>query len=281
MKNIHGSIQAKLRNISKEKNMNFVLISRLYMQEGFLRRISLSNYSSSFLLKGGLLLYSITGFTSRPTQDIDFLGKNLPKEQNLLKEIIIEIVSIEADDGLVFILDSIAISSITEGAEYQGQRIKITCKLGNIRTNMKLDIGFGDVIYPEQLQLDYPTLLENPSFLIQSYSLESIIAEKFQAMIVLDARNSRMKDFFDIYDIFIRYEIEDAVLHQAIQQTFSTRKTILPENPAIFTLSFSMDPRNVKMWENFLTRIKAEQIDFREVIEQLKKRLEPIYQKLI
>jgi hypothetical protein len=100
-------------------------------------------------------------------------------------------------------------------------------------------------------------------------------------MIVLDARNSRMKDFFDIYDIFIRYVIEDDVLHQAIQQTFSTRKTLLPENPAIFTLSFSQDPRNLKMWRNFLTRIKTEQIDFREVVEQLKKRLEPIYQKLI
>lgn len=281
MKNIQASIQSRLRNISRDRKMDFVLISRLYMQEGLLRRISKSDYKSSFLLKGGLLLYSVTGFSGRPTQDIDFLGKNISGDIIEIQKIIKEIVSIKVDDGLEYLPDSLQISTITEGAEYHGQRIKIICKLGNIRTNLKMDIGFGDAVYPEPVEMDYPNLLNSTSFQIQAYSLESVIAEKFHAMIILDARNSRMKDFYDIYSIFIRFNIDEKILLQAVKHTFITRKTITPESPAIFSKGFAQDARNVTLWSNFLKRIKAEPFELVDVIELIKNRLHSIYLSLL
>ncbi len=156
MKNLQASIQDKLRNIGKAKGLDFVLVSRLYMQEGVLRRIALSQFAMSFCLKG---------------------------------------------------------------ADYHGQRLKVECRLGTIRTNLKVDIGFGDVIYPGPLQMDYPMLLQTDSFKISAYSLESVIAEKFDAMIVLDARNSRMKDFYDIYNLLTKQNIQPSTLNKAIKLT--------------------------------------------------------------
>ena len=281
MKNQQASIHAKLLNLSRELRLDFVIVSRLYMQEGVLRRISTSQYSSSFFLKGGLLLYSLTGFTSRPTQDIDFLGLNIPGEEAQLINILQEILSYDPNDGLTFLTDTITLNSITEGAEYQGQRIKVICTLGNIRTVLKMDIGFGDIIYPEPIQMDYPTLLKNNNFIIQTYSLESVVAEKFEAMIVLDARNSRMKDFFDIYDILIKNEINETSLREAIILTMKTRHTITPDEPAIFNDSFSTDVRNLQLWASFLNRIKAEPIDFGEVLNLIRKKLESIYKEIL
>jgi len=281
LKNQKASIHAKLLNLSRELRLDFVIVSRLYMQEGVLRRISASQYSSSFFLKGGLLLYSLTGFTSRPTQDIDFLGLNIPGEEAKLIKILQEILSYDPEDGLTFLTDSITLNSITEGAEYQGQRIKVICTLGNIRTVLKMDIGFGDLIYPEPIQMDYPTLLKNHNFIIQTYSLESVIAEKFEAMIVLDTRNSRMKDFYDIYDILIKNEINDTSLREAVKLTMKTRNTVTPDKPAIFNDSFSSDTRNLQLWESFLKRIKAETIDFGKVLSLIRKKLESIYKEIL
>jgi len=208
MKNLQASIQGRLLNLAKAEGKDFVLISRLYMQEGVLRRIGLSEYAGSFCLKGGLLLYSISGFTSRPTQDIDLLGSNIPHEEAKIRDILKEILSIQVEDGLLFSTATMTLQDIIEGADYYGQRLKVECRLGTIRTNLKLDIGFGDVIYPRPLQMDYPALLEAQSFKIYVYSLESVIAEKFDAMIVLDARNSRMKDFYDIYNLLTKHDIQ-------------------------------------------------------------------------
>jgi predicted nucleotidyltransferase component of viral defense system len=261
--------------------MDFVLISRLYMQEGALRRISASKYAKSFYLKGGLLLYSISGFTSRPTQDIDLLGFNIPEDKEQVRDILQEVLSIQAEDGLGFLTDKITLETITGGAEYQGQRAKITCTLGNIRTVLKLDIGFGDVVYPEPVQMDYPTLLKDNEFMIYTYSLESVIAEKFEAMIVLDARNSRMKDFYDVYDLLSKNELTMETLSEAIKQTMLARHTPTPKRPAIFTDDFVKDPRNLQLWDGLLKRIKAAKIDFIDVMSIIRLQLEPIYEDLI
>ena len=281
MKNLQASIQAKLRNLAKTKGLDFVLVSRLYMQEGVLRRIALSKFAMSFCLKGGLLLYSISGFTSRPTQDIDLLGSNIPREEAKIREIFKEILSIQVEDGLLFTTETITLQKITEGADYHGQRLKVECRLGTIRTNLKLDIGFGDLIYPGPLQMDYPTLLQTNSFKISAYSLESVIAEKFDAMIVLDARNSRMKDFYDIYNLLTKHNIQPSTLNKAIKLTIQQRNTNTPKSPAVFQESFANNPRNLQLWDAFLSRIKADVIDFSFVIQAIKERLEPIYKEIL
>ena len=282
MKNLQASIQAKLRNLANAEGKDFVLVSRLYMQEGVLRRISLSMFAESFCLKGGLLLYSISGFTSRPTQDIDLLGSNIPRKEEQIKDIMEEILLIQVDDGLVFTTNTMILREITEGADYQGKRLKVECKLGNIRTNLKLDIGFGDIIYPGPVQMDYPTLLKNNTFKITAYSLESVIAEKFEAMIVLDSRNSRMKDFYDVYDLLtMTSQIKNSSLSKAIKLTLQRRKTNTPKSPAIFQESFANNPRNLMLWNAFLSRIKSDDIDFILVMKTIKDRLEPIYRGII
>ena len=250
------------------------------MQEGILRRIGISKYSESFYLKGGLLLYSISGFTSRPTMDLDLLGINIPRGEDKFRSILTEILSIETADGLVFDINSLNIKEIIEGADYYGQQLKVLCRLGSIRTNLKLDIGFGDTVYPGPVKVEYPTLLETESIRISAYSLESVIAEKFDAMIVLDARNSRMKDFYDIYDILTNQKIDNVVLEEAIRLTFNTRRTILPAAPAIFQDDFSSDPRNLQLWKGFLKRIKVEEIGFANVMNKITGQLNPIYNNL-
>ena len=242
MKNIAASVQARLRNLARQEKKDFVLISRLYMQEGILRRIGSSKYADSFCLKGGLLLYSISGFTSRPTMDLDLLGMNIPGDEEQFRNIISDILSIDMDDGLIFDIETMVFQEITEGADYQGQRFKVLCKLGSIRTNLKLDIGFGDIVFPGPVEMEYPVLLSSESIRISAYSLESVIAEKFEAMIVLDTRNSRMKDFYDIHDILTNHQIESSTLKEAIRLTFERRRTILPEAPAVFQEEFRSAP---------------------------------------
>ena len=280
MKNLSASILTRLKNFSKDSGLDYTLVSRLYMQEGLLRRISLSSYSESFYLKGGLLLYSLSGFSSRPTQDIDLLGSKISRDELELRGIIKEILSVTAEDGLIFDTELISFTDITEGADYQGKRIKVSCSLGNMKTNLKLDIGFGDTVYPAPVEMVYPEILGNQGFRIFAYSMESVIAEKFEAMIVRDAVNSRMKDFYDIYQILKENRISKKALDEAIRQTFNTRHTVLPDNPAVFSVDFSEDSRNRNMWNAFLRRIKSEDIPFEIVVSEIKKHLEPIYKSL-
>ena len=186
MKDQTASIQARLRNLAINQNKDFTLLIRLYMQEGVLKRLTVSHYADSFFLKGGLLLYSLSGFAGRPTKGIDSLGKNVNNDPDNLKQIMKEIPSINTEYCLSFIMDEFFQEQITEGADYHGQRIKIPCFLGNIKTMLTIDIGFEDIIYPEPIKFDYPTLLEAEPFKINSYTLESIVSEKFEAMIILD-----------------------------------------------------------------------------------------------
>ncbi len=212
--------------------------------------------------------------------DLDLLGLNIPRGENQFRSILTEILSINSEDGLLFDIDSLNLQEIIEGADYHEQQLKVLCRLGSIRTNLKLDIGFGDTIYFGPVKMEYPTLLDTESIRISAYSLESVVAEKFDAIIVLDARNSRMKDFYDIYDILTNHRIDAAALEEAIRLTFNTRRTILPAGPAVFQDDFSSDQRNLQLWKGFLNRIKSEPIDFATVITEITKQLLPIYKSI-
>jgi predicted nucleotidyltransferase component of viral defense system len=282
IKNIEASVKARLKNIAKDENINFNQILLLYFQERLLYRISISNYKEKFFLKGGLLILSLNNFKTRPTKDIDFLACGVSNDIDDIKNIFHEISNIKVNDGVNFDSDSIETEKIAEGADYQGVRIKVKGYLGNARRKLQLDIGFSDVIIPKPQQMKYPILLNDQKRpKIKTYSLESVIAEKFEAMLRLSFLNSRMKDF---YDIFVISEIRDfngRILKKALFRTLQKRKTPIEENPAIFTRKFVKDKTKIRMWNGYMNRIGNDFIDFSEVMKRIKIFLYPIYISII
>ncbi len=279
--NIGKSVRARLLNISKEygEKDGFMKLLVRYLHERLIYRISVSKYRENFFLKGGSLLYAYNGLKGRPTQDIDFLAAQISRDQNRLKDAFAEICQIECEeDGVCFDASSIRAEEITQERKYPGTRISITAHLDTISQQVSADIGFGDVITPQPVNLDYPVFLDTtPPIKIQAYSLETVIAEKFHAMVERDTENSRMKDFFDCYQILKHQssEIKEGVLSEAIQATFENRDTVIPENLQLFTEVFAKDEQRQSMWKNFLKKINwKEDITFSEVMNLIKKRLE-------
>jgi len=226
LKNKPASIRAKLHNIARKENIDLNVLMVLYMQERILYRLSQSEYQDNFVLKGGLLLFAHNGFKGRPTQDMDLLGKQISNDINNIQKIFREIFSLDSKDGLTFSVDTMTIENITEDAKYSGVRIKIRCLLGNAANVLSIDIGFGDVIIPKPIEMQFPCILDSePAPDINAYTLESVIAEKFHAMIKLGIMNSRMKDFFDIYMLSKSNNFEGAVLAEALRETFERRNT--------------------------------------------------------
>lgn len=202
IKNIPVSVSERLKNIARESGKAFDSLILLYFQERFLYRLSISDFKDNFVLKGGLFLFSQTGFKSRPTKDVDFLAKQIANDIEKLHSSFIGICSIDVpSDGVVFLVEEMTTERIKEDADYEGVRIKVTALLGRIRKVLQFDIGFGDVVVPKPQLIEYPVLLDMEMPRVQAYSKESVISEKFEAMISLSVMNSRMKDFYDIYTL--------------------------------------------------------------------------------
>jgi predicted nucleotidyltransferase component of viral defense system len=267
-------------NISKasgEKDGFMKLLVR-YLHERLIYRISVSKYRENFFLKGGSLLFAYNGMKGRPTQDIDFLAAKISRDAVRLKEIFAEICQIECEeDGVTFDATSIRTAEITQERKYPGTRVIIVAHLDTIVQQISADIGFGDVIVPAPIDLDYPVFLDTtPPISIMAYSLETVVAEKFHAMVEKDTENSRMKDFFDCYQIFKHQSnlVDDVALADAIRATFKNRDTIIADNLQLFTDAFSNDEFRNSLWKNFLKKINwKEQIEFTEVMKVIQNRL--------
>jgi predicted nucleotidyltransferase component of viral defense system len=275
-KNLAASVMGRLKNISKELNIPYNLAMQLYAQERFLYRLSKSEYKDNFLLKGGLLLYSMDQFKGRPTKDIDFLLKNQKNTSNNIEKIIKEIIRVEAKDGVSFD-NNIKSKSIIEGADYKGQRIKIIALIGNARVHLQIDIGFGDAVVPEPVKIKYPILLNFEQPEVTAYSLETVIAEKFDAMVSLALLNSRMKDFYDVFMLMSKKKYHSKILRKSIQETFKKRDTELEENLIVFSEQFKNDIQKNKQWQLFLKRIKKDNLPFEFIINKIEIFLKPIY----
>ena len=277
---IGKSVRARLLNISKaygEKDGFMKLLVR-YLHERLIYRISVSKYRENFFLKGGSLLFAYNGMKGRPTQDIDFLAAKISRDAARLKEIFAEICQIECEeDGVIFDAASIRTAEITQERKYPGTRVIIVAHLDTIVQQISADIGFGDVIVPAPIDLDYPVFLDTtPPISIKAYSLETVVAEKFHAMVEKDTENSRMKDFFDCYQILKNQSnlIDEAVLEDAIRATFENRDTVIADNLQLFTDAFSNDDFRNSLWKNFLKKINwQEQIEFAEVMKVIQNRL--------
>ena len=213
------SIKARLRNVALINGKPYDYVLTHYFIERVLYRISVSPYAQNFVLKGGLLLQAILEEKARATRDIDLLAQRVNNREDELLTMFKEILSINSDDGVIFDLDSLEASPITQEAAYQGISLTINAFLDRTKGRVHMDIGFGDVVTPNPISMTYPVLLDTSEIHLKAYSLESVISEKFHAMVDLAFANSRMKDFFDVSMLAITNDFDGDVLQQAIQST--------------------------------------------------------------
>ena len=278
IKNKPASIKAKLLSISRSERIDFDNLLLRYLQERFLYRCSISKFSKYLVLKGGLLLICLDIPMTRPTIDIDFLGENIKNNPEDIKEMIKEIAGLDFNDGTKFLVSSIKSERIKEDTDYEGLRIKIDAVLGKAKKKMQIDIGFGDKIIPKAEIMQFPTLLKEEAPVVRVYSVESIISEKFEAMVKLAMVNSRMKDFYDVYNLSLNHEFTAGILKEAITATFKRRKTILPENPLVFQTDFRIDRGRQQQWVAFLNKSRLFNVDksFSKIMDRIVMFLKPI-----
>lgn len=279
-KNTIHSIQQRLLAISRNQKKNHQQTLTLYFIERFLYRISISTHKSQFILKGGMFLYAKTNNLNRPTKDIDLSVQEFRIAQDELHEIFKNICSLKYEnDGVVFDTNTVEVKELEKEDKYSGWRILIHATLGNIKERVQIDIGFGDIITPSYEEITLPTLLESLEIpVLNGYTIETVVAEKFQAMIDLAEFNSRTKDFYDVYKILSSEKYDEEKLANAIKNTFQKRKTIYQENHIFFSTAFSPSRIN---WISFLAQNKLEErISFEEVVEFLRQTLKPFYEKL-
>ena len=283
IKNYGRSVKERLLNISRaEKYSSQLLISR-YFQERLLYRLSVSDYKDKFILKGGALLYAHDGFQARPTLDIDFLGNNISNEGTSIVAAFKEICSVPyEEDGVIFDIDNITSQNITEFKDYHGIRLSIPVKMDTISQVLTMDIGFGDVVTPSPIDLDYPVLLEHlPCVSIMAYSLETVIAEKMHAIIDLADQSSRMKDYYDLYNILTKDKYDSTILQEAIERTFENRHTSYDAETIFFSNDFADNQQMQVRWQAFLHKItRDDDLTFSDVVRYLQGKLRPYWEKL-
>lgn len=255
IKNFEDSIKALLQNKAKETNRPFSEILQYYGMERFLYRFSKSKYVDKFILKGALL-FTVWRFPERRiTLDIDFLA-HFDNHVASIEEVIRTVCNVIVEpDGLVFDSGTIKGQRIKEKSEYKGVRVKFVGFLNRSRVPMQIDVGFGDIIYPKPEIYEYPVILDLPKPYLKGYSLESVISEKFEAMIKLGLLNSRMKDFYDIWIIIHRFDFNGSNLSEAIKKTFKHRRTDFPKECPIFAEEIYDEKSDRQiLWNAFLKK---------------------------
>ena len=249
--------------------------------ERFLYRLSQSPHARRFVLKGALMLRAWNAPEFRPTMDIDVLGKTKNEDANLIAKIK-DIIAVEVPpDGIIFDPDSIRAERITQDADYEGIRLRFKAALDAAKVTIQIDVGFGDVVFPEPQPCTLPTLLDFPPPKLMGYSRESAIAEKFEAMVRHRELNSRMKDFYDIWLLARRFDFEGKQLGEAIRLTFDKRGVPLPEVIIAFTDTFISEKQ--AFWAAFRKRVAQEGIpeSFAEVVAVVNGFLSPLVKAMV
>ncbi len=256
-KNMAASIKQRLLDRSRIRKEDVQLLLIRYGLERFLYRLGCSDYRQRFILKGAMLFPYWEIDEHRPTRDIDLLGFGESAAAELA-EVVREVLSLEIeDDGLQFDLNSISAEEIREDLEYGGVRIKFNAYLEQARIGLQIDIGFGDIVSPEPQEIIYPSLFDLPAPRIRAYPRETVLAEKFHAMVILGMANSRMKDFYDVWILARLFEFDGQLLARAIEQSFVRRKTEVPTSPPLaFCEEFYGDSSKQAQWRAFWNRNK-------------------------
>lgn len=251
---VAASVRQRLQNVAKKTNRPFQEVLEYFAMERFLYRLACSKHASRFVLKGALMFRAWNAPASRPTRDIDLLGRmdsNVTAVVPVFKDVCNETVE---PDGLIFHADSVAGQVIKEDADYAGVRVTFRATLQNSRFAMQVDVGFGDVMTPAAVATEYPTILDLPAPRLNGYSRETVVAEKFEAMVKLGLVNSQMKDFYDIWLLSQQFNFDGSVLSNAITRTFAHRKTQILAAPTALTSVFAHDAQKQTQWRAFLRK---------------------------
>jgi hypothetical protein len=281
--NIPVSVHNRLMNLVRAGNLDPNRTFTLYAIERLLFRLSKSGYRDQFILKGAMLFAVWDIRIHRPTQDMDLLGKGDISTESIRKTFIKILETPVEPDGLMFETGSISIEDIRSEDEYVGKRLRLLARLGTARISLQIDIGLGDAVsIPFKLEI-FPALLSFPPPEILTYPREPAIAEKFQAMVSLGMRNSRMKDYFDIWTLSRHFSFDGDTLQNALKATFSRRNTqVLAELPVGLTAEFSEAADKQAQWKGFLRRIDAkEEKSFQEIVKDISAFLSPVVNSIV
>lgn len=278
-KNMSESVRARLLNIARSTDRNFQELAMRYAVERFLVRLASSAHKDRFILKGAMLYIAWKLDNKRTTMDLDLLGIGSPAPERLA-DVFRQICEVRTeDDGLFFDKDSITVASIREEAVYDGVRVVIQVALGVMAIRLQVDVGFGDAIVPAAQPSEFPALLGKRGPVIRAYSPETVIAEKFNAIVLLGMANSRMKDYFDIWMLSQNFTVEGAVLREAILNTFARRQTALPDSvPTGLSEEFSGNESKLSQWQGFVKRQRRRETapSLREAVTVAREFLMPI-----
>lgn len=272
-----NSIKDRLKNLAKQDGSTMQEKLVTYAIERTIYRLSISPYNERFTLKGGIFLYALFDKQfSRVTRDIDLLGQYISNDINDISNVFREIFSISCDDALMFDLNSLSVDSITEFKEYHGVNVNIIAFLDRTKIPVSIDVGFGDIVYPNRIKMEFPSLLSMEEPIVYAYSLYSAIAEKFEAIVSLGYINSRYKDYYDIYVLASEFNLSGELLKEAVVETFSHRNTGF-KDMVVFEKTFINDSLRESRWNAFIKKKKAMiNLTFKETMSTIEILLEPI-----
>ena len=276
-----ASVLAKLKNKAKAAGISYQQCLQLFMQEEFLRKLSKSGYDDTLILKGGLFIYTLTNFESRATIDVDFLLRSVSNSLDEVKALILKILATPTGNDYIE-MTAKGFEEISPQRKYHGISTQIIGKIKNVRVPFNVDIGVGDVIVPHAEQRTIHTQL--PDFeapVIMTYSLESTIAEKFDAILQRFELTGRMKDFYDIYYLARTFDFDGAKLLTAISRTLEQRGTPFDKDSFQRILTLAEDVDIQKRWKYFLKTIKDNSLEFSVAIEEIQKFLEPVFDAIV
>lgn len=274
--NIAASVRARLLNLARESQRPLDQLLTRYALERLLYRLSLSEYRDRYALKGALLVTTWFDSPHRPTRDVDFLGFGDPSTGLLLARFR-EIAAIAADDGLAYDTTSLTAELIREDQHYGGVRLRTTASLAGARIPIVIDIGFGDATEPGLDEIDLPVLLDMPAPHLLAYPPETVIAEKFEAMVKLGLANSRLKDYYDVWALLTTRDLDPERLASAITATFKRRGTDLPaDTPDALTTTFAANDARKTQWIAFTRNVEHEAPALDVVVAELEARLMPV-----
>jgi predicted nucleotidyltransferase component of viral defense system len=276
-----ASVKARLRYLAEKQGRSYQDLLQIYALERTIYRLSLSPHRDKFTLKGGIFLYALfEGWFPRSTTDIDLLGQRISNEKESLDKVFYDIFSLNADDGIRFDLESMNLRTIADTKQHPGTRVTITAYMERTRLSITVDVGFGDCITPERVQMEFPVLLNDPEPVVFAYSKESVIAEKLEAIASLGFLTSRYKDFYDIFLLSRFFPFNGTTLQAAIKKTFRNRSTPI-EDIVAFEKQFISDSLHRRRWTAFAKKKNTTfDTSLEEVIGQIKNFLMPVLEAL-
>lgn len=270
MADMGASVLARLKNKAKESGRSYQLCLQLFCQEEFLRRLEKSKYAENLVLKGGLFIYSVTNFDSRVTVDVDFLLRRISNTPEQLRTVLEEIISCDTgNDFVTFEIKSIAPIAIAK--KYAGIGVALIARIKNTRTPFSIDFGVGDVIVPKQEKRRIPTQLADfTAPMVNTYSIETTVAEKLDAILSLMEFSSRMKDYYDIYYLANKFEFDGKILSEALKKTFANREHSFTLEQFEQVMEFDSDAAMQKKWKAFIRKIDTKTDDYSTVLKTIK-----------